>query len=176
MAVTQQQIADHLDLSQPEVSKFLGQMEIDWKLSTLDEVRIAYVRKLRAEAAGHRTEDGLDLVRERVMTERVDRELKQFTLAEKKGLLVNVEQLEPELMQMVGAFRTELLARDDKLKADLDVLHGIEVDIQVLNAYTIEALRHFSRYDAGGTSDGAETGAIDNAAGTHLAHGLVATA
>lgn len=163
MALTQQDIADHLDLAQQNVSELMKKLDIDWRAATLDEIRVAYVRQLRAQAAGHRTEDGHDLVRERVMTERVDRELKQFTLAEKKGLLVNVEQLEPELMQMVGAFRTELLARDDKLKADLDLLHGIEVDIQVLNAYTIEALRHLSRYDAGSSGDGGETGTGDRA-------------
>lgn len=176
MALTQQDIADHLDLAQQNVSELMKKLEIDWREATLDEIRIAYVRQLRAQAAGHRTEDGLDLVRERVMTERVDRELKQFTLAEKKGLLVNVEQLEPELMQMVGAFRTELLARDDKLKADLDVLHGVEVDITVLNAYTIEALRHLARYDAGSMVVGGETGALDGAAGTDRADELGAPA
>jgi hypothetical protein len=163
MATTQQQIAEHLDLSQAEVSKFLKQADIDWKESSLDDVRIAYLRKLRAQAAGHRSDDGLDLVRERVLTERVDRELKQYALAEKKGQLINVAQLEPELQQMVGAFRTELLARDDKLKADLDQLHGIDVDIQVLNAYTNDALRHLARYDAGRTGAAGATGGVDRA-------------
>jgi hypothetical protein len=146
---TQQAIAKHLDLAQQNVSELMKKLELDWKTATLDEIRIAYIRQLRAQAAGHRTDDGLDLVRERVLTERVDRELKQYTLAEKKGQLVNVAQLEPELQQMFGAFRTELLARDDKLKADIDQLYGIDVDIQVLNATTHDALRHLARYDAG---------------------------
>ncbi|MDY7537669.1 hypothetical protein RGU72_05300 [Undibacterium sp. 5I1] len=85
MSVTQQQIAHHLDISQVEVSKFLNQSGIDWKQTTLDVIRVEYIRKLRAQASGHRSEDGLDLVRERVLSERVDRELKQFTLAEKKA-------------------------------------------------------------------------------------------
>lgn len=161
MRLTQQQIADHLDLTQKSVSEMLKKLDIDWTTSTLDDVRIAYLRQLRAQAAGHRTDDGLDLVRERVLTERVDRELKQYTLAEKKGQLINVAQLEPELQQMVGAFRTELLARDDKLKADLDQLHGIDVDIQVLNAYTNDALRHLARYDAGRTGVAGATGGVD---------------
>lgn len=176
MALTQQDIADHLDLAQQNVSELMKKLEIDWHVASLDEIRVAYVRQLRAQAAGHRTDDGLDLVRERVMTERIDRELKQFNLAEKKALLVNVEQLEPELMQMVGAFRTELLARDDKLKADLDLLYGVEVDIQVLNANTLEALRHLSRYDASSTGAGGETGGLDGAAGTDHADQLGAPA
>jgi hypothetical protein len=151
MALTQQEIADHLDLAQQNVSELMKKLEIDWRAASLDEIRTAYIRQLRGQAAGHKTDDGLDLVRERVLTERIDRELKQYTLAEKKGQLVNVAQLEPELQQMFAAFRTELLARDDKLKADLDQLHGIDVDIQVLNATTHDALRHLSRYDAGST-------------------------
>jgi hypothetical protein len=172
MALTQQDIADHLDLAQQNVSELMKKLEIDWRAATLDEIRVAYIRQLRGQAAGHRTDDGLDLVRERVLTERVDRELKQYTLAEKKGQLVNITQLEPELQQMFAAFRTELLARDDKLKADLDQLHGIDVDIQVLNATTHDALRHLARYDAGSTRADLAAVRDDRAAGPDRADGV----
>jgi hypothetical protein len=172
MALTQQDIAAHLDLAQQNVSAMVQKLDFDWRIATLDEIRIAYIRQIRAQASGHRTEDGLDLVRERVMTERVDRELKQYTLAEKKGLLINVEQLEPELVQMVGAFRIELLARDDKLKADLDQLHGIDIDIQVLNEYTFSALSHLARYDAGDPFAADAGGERDGAAGADIADDL----
>lgn len=169
---TQQQIAEHLDINQSEVSRHLEKLGIDWKIATMDEVRVAYLRNLRAVAAGHRSEDGLDLTRERVLTERVDRELKQLTVAEKKGLLVNVSQLEPELMNMVGAFRTELLSRDDKLKADLDALYGIEVDLAILNDYTNAALSQLARYDAGGESADVAPGESAGAAGTPDNNGM----
>lgn len=151
MSLTQQEIGDHLDLSQKNVSELMKRLSIDWQNATLDQIRIAYIQDLRAKAAGHRTDDGLDLVRERVMTERVDRELKQFTLAEKKKELINVAQLEPELVQMVSAFKTELLGRDDKLKVELDAMYGIDVDLQLLNDHTHAAFSHLARYDAGGT-------------------------
>lgn len=150
MSVTQQQIADHLDISQVEISKFLNQHNIDWRNASLDDVRIEYIRKLRAQAAGHRSQDGLDLVHERVLTERVDRELKIFNLAEKKGTLVNVDQLEAELMQMVGAFKSELTSRDNRLKAALDAKYGIDVDVKLLNDHTYAAFVHLARYDPGG--------------------------
>lgn len=159
---TQKQIAEHLDLSQQEVSKHLADLGLDAKTSTLEQIRVAYIRKLRAVAAGHRSHDGMDLTRERVLTEKVDRELKELTLAEKRGQLVNVAQLEPELTQMVVAFRTELLARDDKLKADLDALYGIDIDLQVLNDHTHDALQQLARYDPElqgiGTPDGGPGG------------------
>ncbi len=143
---TQKQIAAHLDLSQGEVSKHLAELALDARTSTLEEIRIAYIRKLRGVASGHKSHDGMDLTRERVLTEKVDRELKELLLAEKRGQLVNIAQLEPELTQMVVAFRTELLARDDKLKADLDVLYAIDLDLTVLNDHTHDTLQQLARY------------------------------
>jgi len=144
---TQTQIATHLDLSQKQVSELMAELGIDWRNEALESIRFAYIRKLRAEAAGHKSASGLDLVHERVMTERVDRELKEYTLAEKRGQLVNVAQLEPELEQLFVAVRTELLARDDRLKADLDALYGTDIDLQILNDQTHEALQQLARYD-----------------------------
>lgn len=155
---TQLQIAKHLDISQPTVSEVMLKLGIDWNVASLDEIRTLYIRNLRAQASGHRADDGTDLVKERVLTERVDRELKQLTVAEKKGLLVNVSQLEPELMQMVGAFKAELLARDDRLKDELDSLYAIDIDLTLLNEHTYAALSQLARYDASSSSIDAQAG------------------
>lgn len=136
-------------MSQQAAAELMSKLGIDWKAASLDAIRVAYIRHLRGVAAGHRSEDGLDLTRERVMTERVDREMKELLLAEKRGQLINVEQLEPELMNMIGAFRAELLARDDKLVSDLATLYGIQVDVTILNEFTNAALEQFARYDTG---------------------------
>ena len=157
---TQKQIADHLDMSQQAVAELMEKLGIFWKTTSLDELRIIYIRHLRAQAAGHKSEDGFDLIRERVMTERVDRELKLLNVAEKKGVLVNVSQLEPELMNMAGAFRIELLSRDDKLKSDLDALYGIDIDVSLLNEHTYSALSQLGRYQPGGEG-------VDRSAGEH---------
>lgn len=146
---TQQEIAAHLGIDQSAVSRQMGDLGIDWRNETMTRVRLRYLEHLRAVASGHRSQDGMDLTRERAMTEQVDRQLKQLTLAEKLGQLVNVSQLEPELQRMVGAFRSELLSRDDKLKAEIDALYGIELDLQLLNDHTRAALTQLARYDAG---------------------------
>ncbi|WP_192878422.1 MarR family transcriptional regulator [Parvibium lacunae] len=143
---TQQQIADHLGITQQAVAKQMDQLGIDWRQSTLDEIRLKYLDSLRAQASGHQTSSGESLIAERIETEKVDRALKLLILAEKRGLLVNVAQLEPELINMVGAFKAELLARDDKLKTELDALYGINLDVSLLNEHTRSALQHFARY------------------------------
>ena len=161
---TQKLIAAHLDLNQSEVSRLMAELGIDWKKATIDEIRVAYIRKLRSVAAGHKSHDGLDLTRERVMTERVDREMKELLLAEKRGSLVNVEQLEPALTQMVVAFRTEVLTLVDKIKTDLDALYGIDIDQAVLADLTHDALDQLARYDPERAGTGAPAGEAGGAA------------
>ncbi|HET8870290.1 MAG TPA: MarR family transcriptional regulator [Aquabacterium sp.] len=146
---TQQEIAAHLGMTQQAVSAQMDRLAIDWRNASMDVIRLAYIENLRAQASGHRSESGLDLTQERALSERIDRELKELTLAERKGQLVNVSQLESELTNMVVAFRSELLARDDKLKEDLDALYGIDVDRSVIEEHTRAALEHFARYDPG---------------------------
>ena len=154
---TQVEIAAHLDLDQSAVSRWLNDAGIDWRAASMDDIRVAYLRQLRAQAAGHKSASGDDLVAERVKTERVSRELMLLNLAEKQGTLIHVEQLRPMYAQMIGAFKTELLALPDKLKAELDALHGINVDAELLNAHVRAALEQLSRYDPGdpNAADGA---------------------
>ena len=145
--LTQKEIAEHLGMTQQAVSKTLGKMGIEWQSMSLDEVRLAYIKRLREVAAGYASIDGqYDLNRERVLTEQVDRELKLYQLAEKKQMLVNVDVFMTELEPVFQAMRQEMLARDDKLKLELDTLYGINVDVTILNEYTNNTLNPLSRY------------------------------
>lgn len=63
--LTQQGIAEHLDLSQGQVSRWLDQLAIDWKAASIDEIRVAYIREIREQAAGRATNGDLDLATER---------------------------------------------------------------------------------------------------------------
>lgn len=144
---TQQAIAEHLGINQSEVSRHLAALQLDWKTASMDAIRLAYLAHLRGVAAGHRSADGMDLARERALTEQVDRELKQLTLAEKKGQLVNVAQLEAGLARQYTAFRIELEARDDKLKEEIDELYGISVDRDLIAGHTRDALAHLAGHD-----------------------------
>jgi hypothetical protein len=153
---TQQEVAEHLGMNQSEVSRHMATLGLDWKVVSMDQIRLTYLAHLRGVAAGHRSADGIDLARERALTEQVDRELKQLTLAEKKGQLINVAELEPALVRQYMAFRVELESRDDKLKEELDELYGIDVELEVIAAHTREALAHLAGdAPSGYVSDGA---------------------
>lgn len=169
---TQKSIADHLDLSQAEISKLMGELGINWRTTSIDEIRCAYIRRLRGAAAGHKTVAGDDLIQERVYNERLDREMKTLALAEKRGQLVNTAQLEPELVHMVVAFRTDVLAMVDNIKADIDALYGIDVDLQVLTVHAHDTLRQLAGYDPEQLGTGAPAHGADEAAGGHDDDGL----
>ena len=89
-------------------------------------------------------------VRKESPKDRLDRlraDQMELNLAQQRGALVNVRQLEPELMQMVGAFRTELLSMADKLKSELDAQYGTNIDSGLIAERVEAALRHCARYD-----------------------------
>ena len=68
---TQQQIAEHLGLSQQAVSKQLAKMGIDWRNMSIDEIRLAYLDRLRKSAAGQDDDYmKVKLAREKIETER----------------------------------------------------------------------------------------------------------
>jgi len=67
-------IAEHLDISERSVREFLTDAGIDHKQSTLPEIRIAYIRRLREQAAGRATFGDLDLATERAGLAKAQRE------------------------------------------------------------------------------------------------------
>lgn len=144
---TQLEIAAHLGLSERRLRDVLKSLGLDHRTSTVDEIRLAYIEDLRRKAAGTSAGDGFDLVKERVLTERVDRELKLVTLAEKKELLINRDQIEPELQNAFVTLRANLLALADRLKSILDVQYGVDTDVSIIETEIHHALSTLSRYD-----------------------------
>jgi predicted transcriptional regulator len=114
---TQAEIAEHLGLSQAAVSKAMMKLTLDWRTSSMDEIRLAYLNRLRAEASGHVSSSGLDLVEEKAKTERVRRELAMMELMEKQGLLVNIDDIKGDITLALLNFKNALLSRNERLKA-----------------------------------------------------------
>lgn len=137
---TQKEIAEHLGITQQAVSAQMKKLDLDWRNATIDEIRLAYIERLRAEAAQHVSSSGLDLVEEKAKTERITRELKLIELQEKKGQLVDVTELQKDLTMVFLNFKNILMGRDAKLKQSIDSIYGIDLDIGYLNDNTNDAL------------------------------------
>lgn len=63
--LTQQDVADHIDLSRQQAAAWLERLGINWRVAALDEIRVAYIRELREQAAGRAAVGDLDLATER---------------------------------------------------------------------------------------------------------------
>ena len=72
--MSQQDIAEHLDMSQQAVSQLMDQLGMDWRSVDVAEIRIAYIRRLREQAAGRATVGDLDLATERAGLAKAQRE------------------------------------------------------------------------------------------------------
>ena len=102
---TQQQIAEHLGLSQQAVSKQLAKMGIDWRNLSIDEIRLAYIDRLRKSAAGQDDEYmKVKLAREKIETERA-----LIALKKEKRELVDVAELVPVLKTVFSGFKERLM-------------------------------------------------------------------
>jgi phage terminase Nu1 subunit (DNA packaging protein) len=95
--LSQQGIAKHLDLSQQAVSQLMSEMGIDWKTSTLNEIRVAYIRRLREQAAGRAAVGDLDLAGERAALAKAQRERIEMQNAVTRGELAPVVLIEEVL-------------------------------------------------------------------------------
>ena len=72
--LTQVEIGKHLSMDQSTVSRMCDALKIDWQTSTLDDVRIAYIRHLREMAETRAASGGLDLAEERAALAKAQRE------------------------------------------------------------------------------------------------------
>jgi phage terminase Nu1 subunit (DNA packaging protein) len=152
----------------------LDRLGVDWRKAGIDDVRLAYLDHLRGVAAGRMGDDGMDLASERAMTERVNREIRILELAEKRGELVAVDQLEKHYGQMVDAFKSDLLALPDKIVEEIRTLHGVDVDVELINGHIYSSLEQLSGYDPDSEADPEASGQASGAAGENEVDGLVA--
>lgn len=74
-APTQPEIAEHLDMSDRNLRDLLQSLDLDHKQASLPAIRVAYIRRLREQAAGRQGSEigGLDLVQERAALAREQR-------------------------------------------------------------------------------------------------------
>ncbi|MDP2172007.1 MAG: terminase small subunit [Rhodocyclaceae bacterium] len=104
----QETIAEHLDMDQSSVSRLCAELEIDWRNSTIDQLRIAYIRRLREQAAGRAASGDLDLAgeRARLAKEQADRVSMQnaVTRGELAPVILIEEVLTKAASKVAGIF------------------------------------------------------------------------
>lgn len=142
--LTQRDVASHLDMSERNARDVLRHLGIDWKATALDEIRVAYIRDLREKAAGRGGDDQAALTRARTREAEASAELKELQVIERGEQLAEVAEIEPKLLAMVTAAKTELLSLPDALAQELRALYGVEIDASLIEERIHEALTHLA--------------------------------
>ena len=113
--LTQADIATHLDLTQQAVSDLINRKILPRQkggpVRTLDEFRVAYVRHLRAMAAGRLGDDGsLDLVNERARLAKEMADSQAMKNAQRRGELIEIDAAVREFGDGLAIIRTRFLS------------------------------------------------------------------
>ena len=87
-----------------------------------------YCGHLREQAAGRNADGGMNLATERARLSRAQAEIAEMNLAERRGSLVPIAELEPRLKSAIIAAREYMLGQPPRLAVLLDGLdrHGRE--------------------------------------------------
>lgn len=141
-------VAGIVGITKQALSEHLKSWGVDYKTLTDAELILMYCKHQRDMASqAPYVDDEIDGKKEKALKDRAERELTELKLAEARGVVINVAEFEKKYAQMIGAWKAELLARDEKLKTLMFTVYGVDVDIAYLNEFTHSALEHLSRYE-----------------------------
>ena len=127
--LNQQVIAEHLDLSQGAVSQWLDRLGVNLKVSTLDEIRVAYIRAIREQAAGRAAAGDLDLATERARLAREQADKIAMQNAVTRGELTHTVILEQVLAGTAAKIAGVLDAIPGMIRRRVPQLSAADIDI-----------------------------------------------
>jgi len=128
--LSQQDIANHLDMSQQAVSALLEQLGIDWKVADLSEIRIAYIRRLREAAAGRGGEGAVgELAAERARLAREQADKISMQNAVTRGELAPVALIEEVLTKAASKVAGVLDAIPGMIRRRVPLLTADDIDL-----------------------------------------------
>lgn len=141
--VTQSEFAELVGTSQPAVSQRLksGVLSAD---DSLGSWLHNYCHQLRQEAAGRTGAEHNGLTAARTREASASADLKLLQIKERVRELVPVAEIEPRLIAMVTAARTQLLVLPGVLAQELRALHGVEIDPAIIEDRISEALSNLA--------------------------------
>lgn len=134
---SQTKIAEHLDMSTRNLREVLGSLGLDWKDSSLDEIRIAYIRKLRETAAG-RGDDKLSDAR--IRRELADARLKELQFAKENKMIINVDDIEPAIISLFKEILSAVMEAGNKSLQSIENEHNLKLDDNLVLGHLRTAL------------------------------------
>ena len=127
--LSQQEIGDHLDMSQQAVSQLMGDLNIDWREADLSQIRVAYIRRLRERAAGRAATGDLDLATERALLAREQKDKIAMQNAVTRGELAPVALIEEVLTKAASKVAGALDAIPGMVRRRVPALTADAIDL-----------------------------------------------
>ena len=118
---TQSDVAAHLDLSERSIRELQNKLNLSENY-TLADIRVAYIRHLREQAAGRQSDGELDLVQERAALAREQRYAQEL-----KNAITRKEYAPISLLAMVLANASQSVS--DELSALPSILKKVSPDL-----------------------------------------------
>lgn len=158
--LSQTELAERMDISDRRLRDLLKDFGLDHRRDAATDIIIAYIRKLREEAAG-RSDKELAAVRARETM--ASAQLKELDLAEKIGRVVYVDDIAPAMAQLVAGFQSQIMNAGNKILQSLESIGDIEINDEIVNDPLRSALGHIASSAAQfGQADSDEPGGVDS--------------
>jgi phage terminase Nu1 subunit (DNA packaging protein) len=160
---TQADVADHLDLSQQAVAKLVsagvlpkaeGRGSLD-----IEACRVAYIRRLREQAAGRSSEgadeEGLDLVAERARLAKEQADAQAMKNAEARGELVRAGPMTDAILGIIEVSKSRL-AKVGAAVAKTDAGLRVKIDAAIEDALEDLSMTRVQEAAGGGEDEEAD--------------------
>lgn len=125
---SQKEIAQHLDMSERNCRDVLKSLELDWTVSTLDQIRTAYIRDLREKAAGRGGSQVELLNAARIEESTVKSANGRLAYHEKLGTLVPTADAAFALNEWASFANREYQGGFEKLAQELEASLKVSID------------------------------------------------
>lgn len=157
-APTQVEVAAHLDMSERNVRDVLNALQIDWRESTIEKIRVSYIRDLRGKAAGRGGNNQESLTCARIRESTISAQLKELQFHKEVMDLVPAVEIEPLLDSWAVTARSETTHAVEKIIAAIHSEHGIEVDQDLIDEQLGAAFKTIADYPKQFAGDPGESG------------------
>jgi transcriptional antiterminator len=139
---TQEEISQHLDLSDRQLRNVLSKLKLNHKELSIDEIRVAYIRNLREEAAGRKATTQKQALDEAKTREALANAMtKEMDLFVKQKELVLVAEVRQVIDSWISLSKSEYENSIEKIIAMIESHHGVTIDREQTDGIVASSLR-----------------------------------
>lgn len=145
---SQDEIAEHLDISTRKLRDLLTRYNLDHKTASLGDIRVRYIRDLREKAAGRRDQDAqgtLDQARIRDLM--ASAQIKEMTLLKDQKLVLDREQVREAMDGWVMQAKSEYESSIEKILAMIESQSGNPIEREPINRIIDSTCRVISDFN-----------------------------